>query len=183
MREEEKLAHDVYVALAQSSGMQIFNNISSAESKHMSAIEQLISRYASIIPLARLAPGTFSNPQIQRLYTELVTAGTASPTAALTIGAKIEEMDIRDLQLLLSQNPPQQVARVLENLLRASGNHLRAFMGELQKLGGAYSPQFLDQQGFDSIVNSGNARGSAQSANGRMGMQMQGGKGKMGGRR
>jgi hypothetical protein len=194
MHEEEKLAHDVYVALAKSSGLQIFSNISYAESQHMRAIEQLVSRYASNVPLANLAPGTFSNPQIQQLYTELVAAGTASPTAALAVGAKIEEMDIRDLQRLLSQNLPQQVARVLENLQRASGNHLRAFMGALQKSGATYSPEFLDQRVFDSIVQAGSAQGSAQSVNrrmgmqgqsgnGKMGMQRQGGKGKMNGRR
>jgi hypothetical protein len=189
MREEEKLAHDVYIALAQSSGLKIFSSISNAESKHMLAVEQLISRYASIVPLANMAPGVFSDPQIQKLYVELVTAGSVSPTAALSIGARIEEMDIRDLQLVLSQNPPQQVTKVLENLQRASGNHLRAFMGELEKLGATYTPEFLTQPTFNSIVNTSNTRGSGQSANGRqsangpMGMQMQGSKGKMRGRR
>lgn len=47
MREEEKLAHDVYVTLAQSSGLQIFNNIANVESQHMRAVEQHASRYSS----------------------------------------------------------------------------------------------------------------------------------------
>lgn len=192
MREEEKLAHDVYVALAKSSGLQIFNNISNAESKHMRAVEQLISRYASTNPTSKLPTGTFSNPQLQRLYTELVTAGVASPTAALKVGAKIEEMDIRDLQLLIAQNPPPQIAKVLENLQRASGNHLRAFMSQLQSVGATYAPEFLDQPVFDNIVNSGKSQVSSKAGQRPMGPKhqsgntqpgKQAGKGNMHGRR
>ena len=64
MREEEKLAHDVYVSLAQSSGLQIFNNIANAESQHMRAVEQLASRYSSAAA-ANLPVGSFSDPQFQ----------------------------------------------------------------------------------------------------------------------
>jgi Uncharacterized protein domain (DUF2202) len=49
MREEEKLAHDVYVTLAQTSGLQIFNNIANSESQHMRAVDQLVSRYSPAI--------------------------------------------------------------------------------------------------------------------------------------
>lgn len=178
MREEEKLAHDVYVALGKSSGLQVFNNISKAESMHMRAIERLLSRSTSMPALPSLPPGTFSVPEIQLLYTDLVAAGNASPIAALSIGVKIEEMDIRDLQLLLSQNPPQQVAKVLQNLQRASGNHLRAFMGELNRLGGTYTPEFLDQQAFDNILNSSSVRGSSQFNSGRTETQSHGRKGR-----
>ncbi len=97
MREEEKLAHDVYVTLAQSSGLQIFNNIANAESQHMRAVEQLASRYSSVAA-ANLPVGSFSDPQFQTLYNSLVAAGSKSPIAAATVGAKIEEMDIKDLQ-------------------------------------------------------------------------------------
>lgn len=135
MREEEKLAHDVYVTLAQSSGLQIFTNIANAESRHMRAVEQLASRYSSAAA-ANLPVGSFSDPQFQALYNSLVAAGSKSPIAAATVGAKIEEMDIKDLQTLLSQNPPQDVLKVFEHLQTASGQHLRAFTMELKRLGG-----------------------------------------------
>ena len=184
MREEERLAHDVYIALARSSGLGIFDNIAQAESKHMRAVEQLLSRYAPVASMPKLPAGTFANPETQRLYTVLVATGSASPVAALTVGAKIEEMDIRDLQQLLAQNPPQQVARVLGNLQRASANHLRAFMGQLQDLGGSYTPEFLDRQVFDSIVSSdspnGAARNNMAAASDRSGKQRKQGKGNRG---
>jgi hypothetical protein len=159
MREEEKLAHDVYVTLAQTSGLQIFNNIANAESQHMRAVEQLVSRYSSAIAGPQLPVGSFSNPQFQALYKSLVASGSTSPIAAATVGAKIEEMDIKDLQTMLSQNLPQDISRVLEHLKKASGNHLRAFTMELKRLGGAYMPEFLSPQEYNSIINSDNERG------------------------
>lgn len=174
MREEEKLAHDVYVTLAQSSGLQIFNNIANAESQHMRAVEQLASRYSSPAA-ANLRVGTFSDPQFQALYNSLVVAGSKSPIAAATVGAKIEEMDIKDLQTLLSQNPPQDVSRVLEHLQRASGQHLRAFTMELKRLGGTYVPEFLSPQEYNSLLNSDNERGQGMGQGTEKGMHQGGG--------
>jgi hypothetical protein len=159
MREEEKLAHDVYVTLAQSSGLQIFNNIANAESQHMRAVEQLASCYSLAIAGPQLPVGSFSNPQFQSLYKSMVASGSTSPIAAATVGAKIEEMGIKELQTMLSQNPAQDISRVLEHLQRASGNHLRAFTMELKRLGGTYMPEFLSPQEYNSILNSDNERG------------------------
>jgi hypothetical protein len=159
MREEEKLAHDVYVTLAQTSGLQIFNNIANAESQHMRAVEQLVSRYSPAIAGPQLPVGSFSNPQFQSLYKSLVASGSTSPFAAATVGAKIEEMDIKDLQTMLSQNLPQDISRVLEHLQKASGNHLRAFTMELNRLGATYTPEFLSPQEYNGIISSNNDRG------------------------
>jgi hypothetical protein len=163
MRDEEKLAHDVYVALAKSSGLPIFKNISNAELQHRRALEQVVSRYSPTTPATSLPVGNFTDPQSQKLYDALVASGSVSPLAAAMVGVKVEEMDIKDLQNLLSQNPPQDVARVLENLLRASSNHLRAFSTELTKLGGVYKPEFLSPQEFNSIVNASSQRGEGGS--------------------
>jgi hypothetical protein len=164
MREEEKLAHDVYVTLAQSSGLQIFNNIANAESQHMRAVEQLASRYSSVAA-ANLPVGSFSDPQFQALYNSLVA----------TVGAKIEEMDIKDLQTLLSQNPPQDVSKVLEHLQRASRQHLRAFTMELKRLGGTYMAEFLSPEEYNSILISDNERGQGMGQGSEKGMHQGGG--------
>lgn len=173
MREEEKLAHDVYVALAPTSGLRIFNNIANAESQHMRAVEQLVSRYSSAAA-ANLPVGSFSDPQFQALYNSFVAAGSTSPIAAARVGAKIEEMDIKDLQTLLSQNPPPDIARVLEHLQKASGQHLRAFTMELKRLGSAYTPEFLSPQEYNSILNSDNERGQGMGPGSEKGMRQGG---------
>jgi hypothetical protein len=171
MREEEKLAHDVYVALAQTSGLQIFNNIANAESQHMRAVEQLVSRYSPAIAGVDLPVGRFSNPQFQALYESLVASGSTSPIAAAAVGAKIEEMDIKDLQTMLSQNLPLDISRVLEHLQNASAHHLRAFAMELKRLGGAYTPEFLSSQEYDNVINSDNDRGQGMGQGNENGIQ------------
>ena len=45
MREEEKLAKDVYTTLGQVWGINIFTNISSAEQTHTDSVKTLIDRY------------------------------------------------------------------------------------------------------------------------------------------
>ncbi len=42
MREEEKLAHDVYLALYAKWGAQVFNNIAQSETQHTEAVRSLI---------------------------------------------------------------------------------------------------------------------------------------------
>ena len=53
MREEEKLAHDVYVALGEKSHLAIFTNISSAEQTHTDAVKYFsIATRSPIQPMA-----------------------------------------------------------------------------------------------------------------------------------
>lgn len=45
MREEEKLARDVYIYLYEFWGKKVFDNISKSENQHMSSLLVLIDRY------------------------------------------------------------------------------------------------------------------------------------------
>ena len=45
MREEEKLARDVYMALYKQWRLPIFSNIAASEQRHMDAIRTLLDRY------------------------------------------------------------------------------------------------------------------------------------------
>ena len=60
MREEEKLARDVYNTLSATWGIQSFSNIASSEQMHMDEIKVLLDRYALTDPA--LAPGQFTDP-------------------------------------------------------------------------------------------------------------------------
>lgn len=127
MREEEKLARDVYLALYAKWNVPIFNNIVRAESQHMAAIKALLDRYGIPDPAAGKAPGQFTNPQLQSLYNELVAKGNTSLPDALAVGVTIEKVDIQDLETRLGETSRWDIQRVLNNLLRGSQNHLRAF--------------------------------------------------------
>ena len=131
MREEEKLARDVYLALGNKWSVPIFSNIARSESRHMAAIEGLVKRHGLQDSVVDDTPGVFINPKFGRLYDDLVRAGSASAKDAYLVGVKIEELDIADLEEGLAAVTSSDVQRVYRNLLRASQNHLTAFRSHL----------------------------------------------------
>lgn len=127
MREEEKLAHDVYAAMFAKWGLPIFDNIARSETQHASAVKNLLDRYGIPDPAAGKAAGEFTNPALQALYDQLLAQGSLSVNDALKVGVTIEQTDINDLQTRLAATTQWDVQRVYSNLLRGSQNHLRAF--------------------------------------------------------
>lgn len=155
MREEEKLAHDVYVALFNFWGAQVFANIAESETEHTEAIRQLILSHGLPDPAATTAPGIFVNPDLQALYDKLVAAGQASLNDALAVGCLIEEKDIQDIndkKARVEDEP--DIVQVYEHLLCGSRNHLRAFNSNLLQQGVTYVPQVISQAEWDAIAYS-----------------------------
>jgi hypothetical protein len=131
MREEEKLAHDVYMALYNQWQLQIFQNIASSEQMHMDSVKSLLDRYGLQDPASGTA-GVFTDQTLQELYNSLVTQGSRSLAEALKVGAAIEEIDILDLEQSIAQASQPDIALVYQNLLNGSQNHLRSFVSTLQ---------------------------------------------------
>ena len=169
MREEEKLARDVYQTLYDTWGLRIFQNISRSEARHMEAVKTLIDRYDLADPAEGKDVGEFSNQTLQELYDELVAQGSQSLVDALRVGAAIEEIDILDLQESLEQTEQADIQRVYENLLKGSRNHLRSFVSNLDRQGETYEPQYLDQETYDEIIGSTRGQGPADRGRGRGG--------------
>jgi hypothetical protein len=156
MREEEKLAHDVYVTLYEKWGVPIFQNIAKSEDRHETKIETLLDRYQISDPVGDNPIGVFVNPDLQELYNTLVAQGSQSLTEALKVGVLIEETDIVDLQERIAQTDNADIQQVYEQLLSGSNNHLSAFTSNLSgetnaedPLTGMQSNQMLvgDRQG------------------------------------
>ena len=97
MREEEKLAHDVYVALYSVWGANVFSQIAVSETTHTETILALLVKYGIADPAAGKAPGVFEDPALQALYNTLIAMGQPSLIDALKVGALIEETDIHDI--------------------------------------------------------------------------------------
>jgi hypothetical protein len=155
MREEEKLAHDVYTVFFNQWNLDIFQNIAASESSHTSAVLNLITKYGLTDPASSQA-GVFNNPTLQSLYNQVVTQGSQSLVDAIQAGALIEETDILDLQNQLAQVDNPDIQRVFENLLRGSYNHLRAFVKEYNlQTGETYQPQLLSSDLYQTIIGSG----------------------------
>lgn len=153
MKDEEKLARDVYSTLYEKWGSVIFSNIAGAEEKHLNAVITLLKYYDASDTLIS-ERGLFASEEITALYSELITNGSVSLEEALKVGALIEELDIDDLMECLENTSNQNIIIVFENLLKGSRNHLRAFSRQLTNLGITYVPQYIDQATFDNIVNS-----------------------------
>lgn len=154
MREEEKLARDVYIFLYNKWALTIFNNISSSEQSHMDAIGQLLNKYNLPDPVGSNGYGIFSNPVLQNLYIQLTTQGSVSLLDALKAGATIEDLDIYDLKVALTKVDNQDITLVYNNLVKGSRNHLRSFYSNIINAGGTYTPQYITQTEFDAIINS-----------------------------
>ncbi len=153
MREEEKLARDVYLYLYEIHPLRPFLNISKSEQAHMDAIKYLIDTYDLVDPVGENPEGLFQNEELQQMYDELIENGSKSREDALKVGALIEEVDIIDLQHELdgiAEN--EDVKRVYQNLCNASENHLRAFVRVLRSYNVDYKPVKLGQDVFNSII-------------------------------
>jgi len=160
MREEEKLARDVYNTLFTTWGIQTFTNIASSEQMHMDEIKVLLDRYALVDPA--LAPGQFTNPDLQALYNQLIAQGSLSIGDALKVGAAIEEIDILDLQTRFTQTDNADIQLAYNNLMNGSFNHLKAFTSALtQQTGESYLPQYLPADQYQVIISSTNGNGSS----------------------
>lgn len=162
MREEEKLAHDVYAALYTRWGDQVFNNIAQSELQHTEAVRLRILAHGLEDPAANSPAGVFVNAELQALYNQLVAQGQGSLVDALKVGCLIEEKDIQDIehQKSLVLDEPDIVS-VYDELLCGSRNHLRAFNKQLVAQGGSYTAQVVSQAEWNAIAN------SAQEACGR----------------
>jgi len=167
MREEEKLARDVYLTLAGMYDLPVFAHIAASEQQHLNAVAGLIATYGLDDPVTDDRIGEFSSAAFADLYIVLVEAGSVSLADALSVGALIEEMDIVDLQEALALTDKADIQMVFENLMRGSRNHLRAFAALLAALGESYEAQYLTQAEFDAIADSPKESGGRRGRGGR----------------
>ena len=152
MREEEKLARDVYLTLFDMWGIRTFSQIAKSEETHMNAVGVLFDQFGLDDPITTTTVGVFTDPEIAALYESLVAAGSASAQAALQVGATIEDLDIYDLEVLLAQTNDPDITRVYTNLLKGSENHMRSFTGQLAKYGETYEAVYVSADRLAGIL-------------------------------
>jgi len=155
MREEEKLARDVYLTLYESWKLTVFSNIASSEQSHMDAILKLLRTYSLPDPAAGNEIGEFTDPALQTLYNTLIAKGALSALDALQVGGIIEETDMHDLVEAIEHSDNADIDATYESLLCGSRNHLRAFAGSLTSMTGQpYTAQVITQDEVDLILGS-----------------------------
>jgi hypothetical protein len=129
LAEEEKLAHDLYVAFADQYSTRAFTRIANAETQHLAELRTILERYSIADPTAGLAAGTFATAATQDLYNKLLADGSAGVDAAYAAARTVESTDITTLQSSVVGVTAPDVLQVYANLLAGSQRHLVAFGG------------------------------------------------------
>lgn len=154
MREEEKMARDVYLTLYDMWGLPIFQNIATSEQNHIDSVLNTMQKYG-LPDLASGNPqGVFVDPTMQNLHDDMISQGSQSLLSALRVGAVIEEVDIIDLDARLNQTGNVDVQQTLASLRSGSENHLRSFVAMLERqTGEVYAPQYLPDDAYAAIMS------------------------------
>jgi len=167
MRQEEKLARDVYLTLQLQWGARIFANIAGAEQKHMDMVKTILDRYGLEDPVTDDTIGIYADDQFVELYEQLVEAGSTSLQDALMVGATIEDLDIWDLEeAILNEVDNDDIKAVYQNLWKGSRNHMRAFASQLAVSDIEYSAQYISAEDLENILGSDPERGTILDADG-----------------
>lgn len=154
LREEEKLARDVYLTLSWWYDLPIFSNIARSEQQHMNLVALLLDRYGLADPAEGKGIGDFSDAWVQGLFDLLVGSGAESLVNALFAGATIEDVDIYHLQHILDHSDFDDVNLIVQNMVAGSRNHMRSFDEALEKRGETYAAYYISQTELNEILAS-----------------------------
>lgn len=153
LREEEKLARDVYLYAFNQHGLNVFKNIANSEQQHMDRVLAILSSYGVDDP-ALATSGEFNDAELQELYDQLTAKVSVSLVDALEVGAIIEDLDIKDLSIMAENSEKEDLALLYSNLACGSANHMRSFYSQLLANGADYEPQYISQEELDEILAS-----------------------------
>ena len=179
MREEEKLARDVYLTLASLYPNQaVFNTIATtSEQTHTDTMRDKLAQFdlpdpnpdANDLPASI---GVFLGPEWGWYFTEkfavLTSMAATSELAALYVGALVEELDMHDIavcpHVMIEAGYPSPCAleytetpaliNAYNSLIDGSESHLRAYVGQIEAVIGVgnYEAQYLTQAEVDAIL-------------------------------
>ena len=178
MREEEKLARDVYLTLGTMyPNSAIFGNIDDSEQKHTMAVKAMIEKYGYEDPNTNDNIGVYTGEDYGWYFKEkfdlLVSRASISELEALFVGAFIEELDMMDINqcpevIVATDNgigditqcgsiytKNRDIKKLYSSLLDGSVNHFQGYVRNIEKhIGvGNYQAQVLSQDDVDEMLN------------------------------
>lgn len=179
MREEEKLARDVYLTLAELyPGQTVFSRIATrSEQTHTDTMRDKLDQYnlPDPNPETNSLPtslGVFTGAEwggyFREKFEALTTQARKSELAALYIGAFIEELDMHDIAICphvmidrgytspcgLQYTDESALQTAYTSLISGSESHLRSYVGQIEAVIGVgnYEAQYLTQAEVDTIL-------------------------------
>lgn len=132
--EEEKVAHDLYLAFEEQYGARVFSNIKRSEVTHQDHVLAVME--ATGVEDPRIPePGQFRDAELQALYDDLLAQGSVNLPAAYQAGVDFEALDIAGLEAELEKAPESDIAltTLIQRLLDGSRNHLAAFQRQVNR--------------------------------------------------
>ncbi|WP_347354658.1 DUF2202 domain-containing protein [Intrasporangium sp.] len=131
-REGERMARDLYAALAQAHGdARPMSRITHGEDRHFAAVGTVLSRHGVSDPSAGRRAGSYAYPDLQQRYDDWLAKGKASANAAHQVGVELEKWDIANLQKQVDATKQNDVKQLYSHLLEASRHHLSAYQAAL----------------------------------------------------
>lgn len=156
MREEEKLARDIYTTLAETTPSAVFKNIPRSEQTHMDAFDQLLDRYEIVDPVTdESAIGIFTDPFFTNLFRELKEKGQQSDKDAFEVGAMVEDLNMANLIKYGDATEKPDLKLAYSTLLIQSKNHMSAFVRQLDRLGYTFEPEHISNEQLEIAVQEG----------------------------
>jgi len=178
MREEEKLARDVYTRLGMIyPDSAVFGKIDDSEQRHTDAVKEMLTGYAVEDPSTNDNTGVFTGADYGDYFTEkyvyLVDKASVSELDALYVGAFIEELDMHDIHRCpsviveqdngvdseaecgLDYTDQPDIITLYESLIEGSESHLQGYVRAIEAIigKGAYTAQVLTQEEVDEILD------------------------------
>ncbi|AJE33019.1 hypothetical protein B842_05850 [Corynebacterium humireducens NBRC 106098 = DSM 45392] len=134
--EEEKVAHDLYVAFAEKYDARVFHNITRGEVGHQEAVRRLLDAAGIADPRTGVL-GEFVDPDLQTVHDDFLARGLGDELEAYRVGVDFERWDIEGLEAELAAVPEEdtELRDLLQYLLNGSRNHLAAFERQLDRPG------------------------------------------------
>lgn len=153
VNEGEKLSRDVYVKMAAFWNDNLFIKLREKEEEHKKEMETLLVRYSLGSYTSLGNEGEFNSPDTALLYQELITEGEQSLASAITVAAKTEELEIRDLRIAQSLTQRADIIGIYQKLGARAQENLKFINQQLiNQAGTSYLPQFLTTEEFAEIV-------------------------------
>ncbi len=178
MREEEKLARDVYINLSMKyPDVSVFEKTSTSEALHGSKVLKTLNRFSIDDPVGDDNVGVFSSKEFGQYFTDkyqkLTEMGAISELDALYVGALIQETEMKEIRTCpqviidtaesintskdcgLVHTDNRAISSLYDYLLKGSEKHLRAYVRNIEKyIGeGAYHAQEISQLEVNEILN------------------------------
>ncbi len=177
MREEEKLARDVYLTLGTLyPNSPVFGKIDDSEQRHTDIVKAKLLQYGVADPNTNDNIGVYTGQDygwyFEEKYKALVELAAVSELDAMYVGAFIEELDMLDISQCpkvivetdnaiddtplcgLVYTDKKDLQEVYYSLLDGSESHLRSYVRNIEAIigKGNYEAQVLSQTEVDIIL-------------------------------